>query len=558
MNKEVLKDIKQKVGNYLRNGITTFCVAAVSSMATYVICDHINERTLEELNEQIKQLKAEEQEARVTKRISEQMGEIASDQQKISDRQRKRAEYEARLADIARNTAEFERSKAQKAERAAKASAAHADSMSVIAENQRQIAIDNMEKAQQAKAQSDTLFYKSLSSSLAQSSIALHESEPDLSRLLAYASWHYATNYSDKFEDANVYLALLKAPSVSTNDFLGVTKGDIRSMGVVTVEGKRYAIGASDYGELIYIDSLNQPFFLHPSVHFYRDLTLASGHNYAALSADGEVSLIDYYTEITQHRIVSRETTLPNGTWRHIVASPDKTMLVALSDNMVVWLSSTDLHIIATATTTSKCTVLGYAENTLHIFGEDNNHLISTTPGELIIGGDLSDDSSNHTTQKTAEDKHYVTAYCYDEQHKYIILGYSCGDIEYRTVDGKLIRILEGHIGRITHLETDGDLLISTSLDYQARFWFVHNISSIIIASVQTFTEWPQTFTLDRERKTMWIGIADGEIQHLNYSAAKNAAITHQLLRREFTTEEWEYYIGPTIPYRTFINNNNE
>lgn len=557
MDKQVFKGIKQDIDQYFRDGITILCVAALSSVVTYVVCDHVHEKDLEDLNEQITQLKVKEQEARVSKRISEQMGEIASDQQKLSDRARKHAEYERTLADLARNTAEFERSNAQKAERAARASAAHADSMTAIAEKQSEIAIENMETAQKAKAQSDTLFYKSLSSSLAQSSITLHESDIDLSRLLAYASWHYANKYSNNFEDANVYLAMLKAPTVASEKFIGITKGDIRCMRVVTVDGARYAIGASDYGELLYIDSINQPYFLHPSVRFYRDMTLASGNNYAVISADGIVSLIDYQAEITQHRLVSRDITLPEGNWSHITASPDKTMLVAISQNMVVWLNSSDLHIIATATTSHINTMLGYAGNTLHIFGEGNTHLISTTPGTLTEGGSLTDNKGLQIARKTNNDRHYVTAFYYDKQHDYIILGYSCGDIEYHTLDGTLVSVLEGHTGRISHIEIDGDLLISTSLDYKARFWFVHDISSIIIASVQVFTEWPQTFTLDRERKTMWLGIADGEIQHLNYSAKKNAAITHQLLRREFTPEEWDYYIGPTIPYRTFINNDN-
>lgn len=557
MDKQVFKDIKQKAEHYLRDGFTVFCVAALSSVVTYVVCDHVHEKKLEELNDQITQLKAEEQEARVTKRISEQMGEIASDQQKISDRQRERAEHEAQLADIARNTAEFERVKAQKAEYAAKASAAHADSMTILAEKQTKIAIYNMEEAQRAKAQSDTLFYASLSNSLAQSSITLQESEPDLSRLLAYASWHYANRYSDDLQDANVYLALLKAPTVASERFLSITKGDIRCMKVVTVEGARYAIGASDYGELLYIDSVNQPYFLHPSVRYYRDMAISSDDNYAVITADGIVSLINYQAEITQHRFISREAFLPEGTWSHIVASPDKTMLIALSQNMIVWLSSSDLNIIASATTTHKNTMLGFAGNTLHVFGEDNTHLISTAPGILTEGGSLTYSNGSQASRKTANDKHYVTAYCYDEQNDYIILGYNCGDIEYHTSDGTLVRVLSGHTGRITNIDIDGDLLVSTSLDYKARFWFIRNINSIVIASSENFTEWPQTFTLDRQRKTMWIGIADGEIQHFNYSAKRNAEMTHRLLRREFTPEEWNYYIGPTIPYRTFMDETN-
>lgn len=558
MDNQVFKDIKHKVAHYLRDGITIFCVAALSSVVTYIACNHVHEKTLDELNDQIKQLKAEEQEAKVTKRISEQMEDIAYQQKNISDRQTARAIHEAQLADIARNTAEFERSNAQKAERAARISAIHADSMSAIAEKQKELALENLNVAQRAKAQSDTLFYKSLSNSLAQSSLSLSNADTDLSRLLAYASWHYARQYANGVEDGSLYKALINAPALSSSRLAGVTKGDIRCMEVVTVNGARYAIGTSDYGEIIYVDSLNQPFYIHPSIRYYRDMALTSNHHYATITADGIVSLIDYNAEIIQHRVVPQETTLPDGIWSHIVTSPDETMLIALSQDKVVWLSSTDLHIIATAEISGKATMLGYAGNTLHVFGESDVHYISTTPGTLSEGGSLTRGYDLMVNRKTSEDNHHATAFCYDKQHNYLILGFSCGDIEYHNPDGTLIRVLSGHNSGITHIELDGDVLISTSYNYEARFWSVHDISSIIVAAVQNFNKWPETFALDEKSKIMWIGFANGEIQHFSYSAEENAALTHSLLRREFTTPEWDYYIGPTIPYRTFINENNE
>ena len=555
MEKLGLKQFRLATIRLFRNGITLLSVAALSSVVTYVVCNQANEQKLEDLNAQIKLLKAEEKEARVTKRISEQMEDIAFQQKLISDRQRERAEHETQIADIERGKAELERSLALKAERKAIASAAHADSMSLIAQEQTKLAMENLRVAEAARAQSDTLFYKSLSNSLAQSSIAQSQSDTDLSRLLAYASWHYASTYSNTVEDGNVYKALLNAPA-SSGSIEGTAKGDIRGLKVVTVGNARYTIGISDYGELIFIDSIGMAQYLHPSMQFYRDMTLAPAHCYATITSNGKVSLIDYEEEIRNHSITERQTMLPEGVWHHIVTSPDGTTLVALANNMVAWLSSTDLHIIATAKTIQKNTVLGYAGNTLHIFGRENTHLTSDSPGELVRGVYMADDNNFAPLNQAETESRTATAYIFDSQNNYHILGLDNGDIEYHNLDGSLVRTLSGHNGRISCLDKDGDMLISSSYNHEVRFWFVKDISSLVVAAVQTFNDWPQTFTLDQKLKTMWIGIKGGQIQHFSYSIQGNAMATHSLLRREFTPEEWNYYIGPAIPYRTFIDDN--
>ena len=51
----------------------------------------------------------------------------------------------------------------------------------------------------------------------------------------------------------------------------------------------------------------------------------------------------------------------------------------------------------------------------------------------------------------------------------------------------------------------------------------------------------------------IWIGNEAGNMNRFCTSVAKNAISTQSLLRREFTRDEWNYYIGESVPYRTFM-----
>ena len=57
---------------------------------------------------------------------------------------------------------------------------------------------------------------------------------------------------------------------------------------------------------------------------------------------------------------------------------------------------------------------------------------------------------------------------------------------------------------------------------------------------------------IDNDSQMIWIGNEAGKVNRFCISASKNALATQALLRREFTQDEWNYYIGKSVPYRTF------
>ena len=155
------KKLKDNISGVASEVGTHIAIAVIAGLIVYVFASSGYESEISELNNRIEEMKSAERNALITKRISEQMEDIAYEQKALSDKQRERAEEQSRLADIERGKAELERGLAVKAEQQARASAQEAENMRAIAEQQSTLATQNMEEALKARSHADTLFYQS-------------------------------------------------------------------------------------------------------------------------------------------------------------------------------------------------------------------------------------------------------------------------------------------------------------------------------------------------------------------------------------------------------------
>ena len=114
---------------------------------------------------------------------------------------------------------------------------------------------------------------------------------------------------------------------------------------------------------------------------------------------------------------------------------------------------------------------------------------------------------------------------------------------------------LSGHTGAITSIKSLNQAVISTSYDHTMRFWSFASMTSIAESIEFRFEAWPLSFVVDNDSQMIWIGNEAGSVNRFCTSASKNADATKALLRREFTMDEWNYYIGKSVPYRTFMKN---
>lgn len=531
--------------NHLLSNLRKFGVAlgavAISCGATYLLCQRDYEEQIAELQKQIAELQQMEQEARVTQRISEQMEDIAFQQKSLSDKQREEAIKQSRIADMERGKAEYERGLAQQAQQKALLAAEQADRMRLIAENQSELATKNMIAAQEARAKADTLFYLSMANSLAQSALTMGNTSTDLSRLLSYASWQFTNQYGGDVTSSNVYKSMLKSSS-SMERVSNMLRGSVRIIEIIKIDNRHWTLCITDYGEVcLYNDALEHKLFTIDDAPF-RGIARLQGNTIAVITSDGRIMTMEFTDGKSPQMKRLKETVLGKGLWKNIDCTADKHTLVAMNDNSLVWLDSQTLAIKRVTPLSPGLNTMGYdrTNNQFHIFGAPNTHYVATGPDDC------------HRADLTKV-KGRVTAYYCDQQSGNHLLGMETGEIHIIAPDGRMLNTLTGHSSPITSVRMYEGTAASTSYDQTMRFWIFNNTYTRAESMEFTYSTWPMCFALDRGSDMIWIGNEGGEISRFCTSTVKNAIATQKLLRREFTQEEWEYYIGKSVPYRTFM-----
>lgn len=539
MEKKNLTEIKDKILTTSQQVAVPVIAAAMASAVTYFVCDSIHSDEIAALQEEISELENTSKEAKVTQRISEQMEEIAFQQKSISDKQREAAEEQKKIADIERGKAEIERGLAQTAERKALASAEEAQQMRLLADKQKEEAVRNMQAAEYARAQTDTLYYLSLGSTLAQSALSFGNSVNNITRLLAYSSWYYTTQYGGNEYDEAIFKAVLYS-SGNLERVSNTLKGNVRSIRNVDINNGRWAIGVTDIGEIFCYNTKKQHrFFTTGNVNF-RDMDVIDGSNIVTLTYNGQINLFGYSAMDTSMPEVKHATELPGTQWRKIRKLKNQDVIIALSSEKAVWLDSKTLNIIAEQTLDGDPTTVGFEKNVLHIFGKDNTHYITEKPGILA-------------KMPLSAINMRITAYHYVENYNYHVIGAENGNIFIINDKGEITHKLTGHDGAITEIGDTKNFLVSTGYDRRLRYWNISDDNSILANFMVGFDKWPLTFTIDQKESMIWIGNADGHINRYCIEPSINAASTQSLLTNDFTKADWDRYIGPLIPYRSFM-----
>ena len=115
---------------------------------------------------------------------------------------------------------------------------------------------------------------------------------------------------------------------------------------------------------------------------------------------------------------------------------------------------------------------------------------------------------------------------------------------------GKITK-LEGHLSRISRLKFNGPSLYTASYDNSVRLW---NTSSEKIDPMTLIStnSWMMDFTFDNSKQFAWIGDYNGNLSEVLLSVPEMAERISRKLKRDFTREEWNYYIGSNVPYESF------
>ncbi len=525
----------------LKKSAVRLTIAAISFIAAYIVCESRHREEETALRKEIKRLTVIAEESKVTLRISEQMEDIAFEQKAISDKQRERAETQSRIAGEEREKAERERMMAQTAELNARIYAEQADSMRKVAERQTFLATSNMNAAEAARAHADTLFYLSLGSSLAKSSMYQSSEIKDIKQLLAYASWYITKKYGGDTDEQYVYSALLHS-SGNVTRINTLLKGNVRSINLVTIHGGKCVLGITDNGEVFCYDDNGRREVSYIKGYIVRDMAVTGSSTCVIMSTTGQLLLCDYSDVTTSGLRILKIANLAYGSWQKLVMTPDGNRLVAMSRNTVAWIDTHSMETLKSYTSKKQLTALGLYDKGLLLFTQDGSTLSADSKGEVTV-----------STLFKVED--FVVAYYYDPVKRLHILGHYDGTVDIYD-SGNKVAELKGHTGPVTHISTAGDKVITTSYDHTIRFWNTKDINDITFSFRSEFGRWPLTFTIDGSNSVIWVGNEGGNVNRFCYSVEKNAVSTHRLLKREFTDAEWRHFAGQRVPRMNFLNAN--
>lgn len=573
--KNISKRLSGNISGVASEVGTHSAIAIIAGLIVYVFVSSGYQTQIEELNNRINEMKAAEHNALITKRISEQMEDIAYEQKALSDKQRERAEEQSRLADIERGKAELEREIAREAEQKARASAKEAENMRAIAEQQSALATQNMEEALKARSHADTLFYQSLARSLAQTSITQYNSgDKSLAALLAYSAWYYTDKFKGNVYHQDIYTALLdNAPRARMR--IGRVSGNPRAMVKIPFsyikDSKIGYIIATDYGEITnltpklnskgVVDKYDEKTIFNDPHYLFRDVCISNGF-ILALDVSGtlvKTSLTSTNDKRTNNdfagkgprpaqrtkddAVVSRKylpmSNMPQERWCHLLQN-DESKIIAVGEHQVVWLDASGNNILHTHSITDEISEAGVFENTLVIF---------TKTGKLLT---FIDGKPSVSTRISLPRNNPVSYYYYVKGKGMHILGTEDGDVLLYDKDHKYVKSLVGHSGAITHMEHLGWCLATSSYDHRICLWNLEDLNTQIAPIEVHYNKWPLSFTTNRDNWTLIVGLADGEIQSLHISVEDNKDNVHDHIERDFTPQEWKYYIGEGVKYRRF------
>jgi WD40 repeat protein len=142
-----------------------------------------------------------------------------------------------------------------------------------------------------------------------------------------------------------------------------------------------------------------------------------------------------------------------------------------------------------------------------------------------------------------------VTAFASSKNEHLTAYGMADGTIWLTAGNGKMYKLVE-HLSRVTKMKFNGKRLYSSSYDGKLLFWAIDYNSQIKAVTLFQSDSWLMDFISNNDKDYMWAGEKNGTVSQYLVSLPKIAERLRRNVKRNFTQEEWNYYVGKGIPYR--------
>jgi hypothetical protein len=503
-------------------------VLLIGSLAAGHLMQRGDQERIKALESELGELRKQEEQSLVDRRVSQQMEKIAYGQEELAEERSREAIRQSEIAQEMTIRSEAERKKALQAQAAAEVSAEEARRSYQLAEHQRLA-------AEHAKLVADSLNYITLGRSLGSQSYAVYRGgDKDLGTLLAYASYYYTYNYRGNLYSSSVYQALTQA-AVGLRSW-NIHNSRISSIDISPVDG--CLLSVSTYGELkehkMHGGHLKTTTLINDKHYCFRDVYAARNGKGYALSHTGHLVVADG----SQSRVVYLENVVRPFS---LQAMNEGRQLLIIGENSLALFDMATEKVVSTRRLDFTVTCTGLL---------DNRPLLFDSRGRMhqVKGLD------NIITSKVPVSGR-VTAFVHNKPGQLKAYGMDDGTIWLVYDNGKLRR-LAGHQSKVTKLlffdEGHGRQLYSSSYDGKLFFWMTSDMQIRPITLFQA-DSWITDFAFSRDNRYVWTSEYNGSVNEHLISLPMIAQRIRQKVKRDFTQEEWNYYVGKEIPYRSFL-----
>ena len=501
-------------------------VLLLSSVAVGYYSHHDDQKRISELESELSVLREKEQRSAVDRRVSKQMEQIAFGQQVLSEERSLEAIRQSEIAKEMTLLSETERQKAIEAQGIAETSATEAMAAYQMAESQRS-------EAEHAKLVADTLNYISLGRTLGSQSYSNYQTgDTELGNMLAYASYLYTKDYGGDLYNPSVFQALTQ--SADSRRSWSIHNGSISRLNIVPNNSQLLTV--STYGEVfahkIQAGHMKTDRLISDKHYCFRDVFGAKNGKGYAISNTGHLVIIEGgRTQVVPIENVDRPFNLQS--------MNDEKQLLIIGENSVALLDIATDRILGTRRLPYRIVYSGRRDYKPLLF--DNNggmHLVSSLK-----------DMTNEKTGVVGQ----VTAFASSKNQHLAAYGMYDGTIWLVDGSGKM-RKLVGHLSQITKLKLDGKRLYSSSYDGKLLFWMTSNQQINPIMLFQS-SSWLTDFVFSTDKNYIWTGEQNGTVTEYLISLPIIAQRLRQKVKRNFSKEEWNYYVGKGIPYRKVKEN---
>ena len=496
------------------------------AMAAYDMHRGDGER-ISELETELRALREREKQSEIVRGVSEQMEEIAYGQQTLSEERSREAIRQSEIAQAATLRSEAERQIALQAQAAAEISAGEAKASYQMAEQRRL-------EAEHAKLVADTLNCISLGRTLGSQSYAIYRSgDTELGNMLAYAAYLYTNDYGGDLYTPAVFQALTQ--SAGGRRSWSVHDSKITQMDILPKSGRLLTV--SDNGEFfihkLHDGQLTAQRQIRDGKYCFRDVYAANNGQAYAISYSGHLMIVGKdQTKVVYMEHVDR----PFG----LQQMNDGRQLLIIGENSVALFDIATDKVIATSR-------LGF--HVASIGRRDQKPLLFDNRGRMHLVNSL-DDISDEKVPVQGQ----VTAFAYSRQDHLTAYGMADGTIWLTAGNGKTYKLVE-HLSRVTRMEFNGKRLYSSSYDGKLLFWAIDHNSQVKAVTLFQSDSWLMDFIFNSDKDYIWTGEKNGTVSQYLVSLPKIAQRLRRNVKRNFTQEEWNFYVGKGIPYRELMRN---